>query len=100
MASIYADGIEYLRVRVKATSGGLVYDPTSDDVYFAFLDEDDLESAATWYAGDWETISGQYYGRCLFGVDVTLTAGRYSVLIKIDTGTEVIIKDAGTLIVE
>lgn len=100
MASIYSSGVEYLRVQVKAEEAGLPYDPTSDAVYWAFIGEDDSVAGASFVAGDWETISGKYYARILFGSDVSLTEGRYTVILKVVTDTETIIKAAGSLTVK
>lgn len=100
MGTVYVDSVEYVRVRVSAEEAGVEYDPTSDTVYMAFITSDQDEDSATWTQGDWETVGGKYYARVLRGVDPVLAEGRYTVLIKVVTAAETIIRPCGTLIVE
>ena len=99
MDPISALSTEYLRFKVYATVLDAPYNPTSDTVQFAFPASG---NPVTWYAGSWETIGDQYVARVLVGPTggvVTLTAGTYSVFMKITDSPEVPVRNLGTLTV-
>lgn len=100
MSLVYADSVEYVIVKVKALRAGEPYDPTGDDLYFAFLLENETEATAVWYPGMWETVKGQNYAKILRGSNPVLPVGQYAIIIKIVTDEEIIIRDVGRLTVE
>jgi len=95
---------EYVRALVSSVLNGAAHDPTGDVVTMAFtpLSSGNDTTGASWVAASWETVSGSYYARCLVGPGggvTTLTAGDYSVWVKITDSPEVPIKKAGTITV-
>lgn len=97
---ILEESIEYIRTSVCATRGGAPYNPTGDAVAFAFCpaaQADDPPDDITYHNGLWETVSGVYYAKCLYGNGWTLTPGTYLVLIKITDSPETPVKKAGWL---
>jgi hypothetical protein len=97
---ISSESIEYVKCRVEAIKSGVAYNPTNDDVHFAFCLSDDAHSAV-WKDGSWETIASEYYARCLVGPTpglLELTAGEtYHVFVKITDTTEIPVKHVGLL---
>jgi len=101
MEKISALSKEYVKVRFTVDKAGVAYNPTGDDVKFAFTLTNVL-TGATWYQGSWETVAGKYYALCLVGPggQVTLTAGNtYLVSVKVTDNPEIPVKTAGPLVV-
>lgn len=99
MASLNVLSLQYVRVPVSATKSGAAYDPTSDDVDFAFLPSGQAPSGGDWTAGLWETDGSVYYAKILVGPGgtVTLSTSEYVVWVKIVDSPEIPVLQAGTL---
>lgn len=101
MLRVSAASLEYVRVRVRAKKQGVVYDPTSSVVTFAFTGKSGLAVTTEWAAGVWEADGSDYYAMCLVGpgeaASVTLDPGTYKVWIKIVDNPEQPVKESGTL---
>lgn len=98
---------EYLRANVYASSGGVVVDPTSATVEFAFLASDYDPAGADWQAGDWDTTDiGTYVAQMLVGpsgYELSAAVGSYYVWLRLTvTGDdpEELVRQIGKLIVE
>ncbi len=91
----------YVRATVSATEFGLLVNPTSGTVSFAFLSNDSSPASGDWKTGGWEATGDSYYGRCLVGTGgtVTLAAGTYNVWIRVVKGLETVIQSVGNLAV-
>jgi hypothetical protein len=91
----------YVLCRVSTTEGGAAADPTTGDVYFAFVDEADNTSPASsaWVAGSWESGTDGYWARCLVGPDGTteLSEGNYDVWVKVSKSLETVVSQVGAL---
>lgn len=89
----------YVRVSVSATDQGLPVDPTSSTVSFAFLPAGTDPTVSDYVSGSWETANDEYLARCLVGPDgaATLTAGVYTVWLKIVLAPETIVESVGEL---
>jgi hypothetical protein len=103
LTEISTASLEYVRVRVAATSAGAAVNPTSDAVSMAFI-----AGAAAPVSGDWKTASWDtdatttpvtYRAQCLVGPSgtVTLAAGTYTVWVKVTDSPEVPVRRAGQL---
>jgi len=93
---------EYVRALVDVTKDGVVFNPTSDGVQFAFTAIENLSTAPTWNTGSWETdpVTGKHYARCLVGPGaVVLAVGAYVVHVKITDDPQIPAIKAGTLTV-
>lgn len=101
VAEIAASSVEYVRVPVSATASGSAVDPTADTVQLAFMATASAPSSGDWKTASWETDTGTtpdtYYARCLVGSAVTLTAGTYTVWVKVTDSPETPVKRAGLL---
>ncbi len=97
---ISSTSLEYLRSKVTAEENGVVVDPTSSAVQWAFATVG--EDPDTWYAGTWEQDGTDYYARCLVGPSgtVELTDGKYDAYVKVSIAPEAPVKKVGLLIVE
>jgi hypothetical protein len=90
--------LEYVQVVVQVTAGAALYDPTGDEVQFAFVNGSAYPSA--WYTGGWTTnLQGSYIAECLVGPagTVTLTPAIYTVWVKITDDPEIPVRTAGTV---
>lgn len=98
MQEISAESLEYVKCKVEAIKAGVLYNPTGDAVAFAFTATEDA-TGASWSGGSWETISGEYWARCLVGTGgaVQLTPDIYYVWVKITDSPEIPVKMAGLL---
>ena len=100
-AEIAASSVEYVRVPVSATASGSAVDPTADTVVMAFMATASEPGASDWKTASWETDAtttpDTYYARCLVGSAVTLTAGTYTVWVKVTDSPETPVKRAGLL---
>ena len=101
MPTIEAVSLEYVRVQVTALKSGAAYDPTTDVVKIAFVLSGEKAATATWYTASWEQSDETYWAGCLVGPGgtATLTAGLYSVYVKVTDSPEVPVKLAGSLTV-
>ncbi len=102
MLTISSASKEYVRVLVRAWDSGSQVDPTSLTVQMAFLPPTtSTPSTGDWKTASWETDSTttptSYYARCLVGTAVTLTAGVYTVWVKVSGSPEVPVLRAGEL---
>lgn len=96
--TVPAASTQYLKVPISATVNGGVFNPSADNVSFAFPRPGVAPS--TWFSGSWETVSGTYYARVLIGPTggvVTLGVGLYNVFVKISDNPESPVVDGGTL---
>lgn len=100
---ISASSLEYVMVPVYAMASGAVVNPTSDAVAMAFMSSTAAPSSGDLKTASWETDAttepDTYIARCLVGSGgaVTLTAGTYSVWVKITDSPEVPVRRAGLL---
>jgi hypothetical protein len=103
IAEISTASLEYVRVPVSATASGSAVNPTADTVVMAFIDGTDAPGASDWKTASWETDANTepdtYYARCLVGTGgaVVLTAGTYSVWVKVTDSPETPVKRCGLL---
>lgn len=101
LAEIAAASVEYVRVPISATSSGAAVDPTGDTVQMAFLATSTAPASGDWKTASWETDASTtpdtYYARCLVGSAVTLTAGTYTVWVKVADSPETVMKRCGLL---
>lgn len=100
-----ASSLEWVPCTITAeASDGGVYDPTSDTVQMAFTLNSADPSGGDWNTASWRTLtSGSrdvYQALCLVGPGgtIALTAGNYSVWVKVTDSPEVpVIKVNGFL---
>lgn len=98
-----AASLEYVRVPVAARSAGVAVDPTGDTVVMAFLAGAGAPESGDWKTASWDTDSSTYpptyRAQCLVGPAgaVTLTAGVYSVWVKVTDSPEVPVLRAGQI---
>lgn len=103
VAQISTASLEYVRVPMSATSSGAAYNPTSDAVQMAFLATNTAPVSGDWKTASWDTdsttVPATYRAQCLVGPSgtVTLTAGTYTVWVKVTDSPEVPVKRAGLL---
>lgn len=101
VAEIASSSVEYVRVPVSASAAGVAVDPTADTVQMAFLATASAPVSGDWKTASWETDASTnpdtYYARCLVGSAVTLTAGTYTVWVKVTDSPETPVKRAGLL---
>jgi hypothetical protein len=97
---------EYVLIPIAATQSGASYNPTNDEVQFAFMpNPTQIPGSGDWVSGGWETVPTSflypYNARCLVGPSgtINLTQGTYSVYVKITDSPEVPVLVAGQLIV-
>lgn len=103
---ILSGSIEYVRTEIVASKEGVSYNPTADQVDFAFVAVGDDVDTASWTTGSWETAPVRFsrvrpstYARCLVGADVGLLEGTYGVYVKVSDAPEIPRKYVGQLIV-
>lgn len=98
--------LEYVPVQVSAKKLGAVYDPTGDEVQFAFKPPRVKPVSSDWTDGVWETDTAGsttvYIAKILVGPGgtVTLAAGEWVVWLKIFDSPEVPVLQTGTLTIE
>ena len=101
LAEIAASSVEYVRVPVSASEAGSTVDPTADTVQMAFISGASAPASGDWKTASWETDAtttpDTYYARCLVGSAITLTAGTYTVWVKVTDSPETPVKRAGLL---
>ena len=90
---------QYVQVVVQAQYQGAPYDPTADEVQFAFVVGSGYPT--TWYTGSWQTtIQSNYIAQCLVGPNggaVALAPATYVVWLKILDVPETPVLSAGSL---
>lgn len=95
--------LQYLTVPMNVTKDGAPYNPTGDNVQFAFL----LNIAGTpqssdWVSGSWDSYPNYnypYVAKCLIGPGGTtqLSVGLYVIWVKITDSPEIPVLIAGQL---
>jgi hypothetical protein len=103
---IPAVSTEFVRVQVSASKNGLTYNPTSDNVYFAYtalnVEPTGISSppsGSVWTQGQWETVGSTYIACGLVGPigGTVLAVGTYSIWVFISDNPETPVRNAGTL---
>jgi len=93
--------LAYVQVDVTAKAAGVIYDPTSDVVQFAFPVVGTDPVGGDWQTGSWTTDvgTGRYLAQCLVGPGgtVTLDRGTYAVWVKITDSPEVPVMQVGAI---
>lgn len=95
----------FVRLTVDATVNGIIINPTTDTIQFAFILDDTRDPiSADWVIGSWETdivdAISTYYGRCLVGPTggvIALAVGTYRIWIRISDMPETVVKRADFL---
>lgn len=102
--SISALSTEYVEVPVRATSGGLPYNPTADAVQMAFIAGWTEPQNSDWQPASWAwttPVTGTWYAaQCLVGPQnggFDLAIGTYNVWVKITDNPAVPVRNTGTL---
>jgi hypothetical protein len=89
-----------VQVPVLATIGGVLYNPTADEVQMAFTQNG---NPVTWNAASWTSGpgTGSYLAECLVGPSgtVDLATGTWSVWVKITDNPEIPVINAGLLVI-
>jgi len=97
-ATVYSGSLEYVQAVVQVSAGDTNYDPTADEVQWAFVNGSAYPS--TWYTGAWTTnLQGQYVAECLIGPGgtVQLQPAIYTCWIQITDDPEVPVRTAGSV---
>jgi hypothetical protein len=94
----------YYFTPVSATRSGVLYNPTGDEVEFAFMPTPtQVPQSADWVAGGWDTNQASvlfpYSVKCLVGPSgvITLGIGTYVVYAKIFDDPETVVEIVGQL---
>ena len=91
-------------VTVWAYQSGAPLDPTSGTVELAFLDSPLAQpGTGDWQAATWDTNEiGQYRAECVIGPSgaITLESGTWWVWAQITLSPSVVVKQAGSIVVE
>lgn len=99
--ALYISSLSLEWLRYPVTS-----DPSTNleasSVEFAFKAPGTNPVEGDWKAGSWETIDGELMARCRVGPSgvITLTAGRYKVWLRVNTGGERPVEVVDTLYVD
>lgn len=100
VTSLSVGTLEYVRVKVSATVGGLPVNPTADVVKMAFLATNVTPVVSDWKAATWDSPgSDQYFAQCLVGPagTVTLTAGAYYLWVQVTDNPEIPARQIGVI---
>jgi hypothetical protein len=104
MLTISSTSTEYVRVPVASERSGAAYDPTGDTVQLAFLAGAGAPQSGDWKAASWDTDAttypATYHAQCLIGPaggTVTLTAGIWTVWVKVTDSPETPVRRAGQI---
>lgn len=103
MLTVSTASLEYVRVPMAGLAAGQAVDPTGDTVAMAFLAGAGPPESGDWKTAGWDTDPSTYpptyWAQCLVGPagTVTLTAGVYSVWVKVTDSPETPVKRAGQL---
>ena len=103
-ARISSASKENIRFPVFADTGGGLANPTSDTVQMAFLPgSSQLPIVTDWHAGTWDTnVIGGYVAQIMVGPGgaVALAAGEYYAWVQLTDGSEIVVRQAGQLIID
>ena len=103
-----AESTEPIQLLVKATSGGLPYNPTADPVAIAFVTTlgpvpDPDPASGQWNTASWETDPGPaYWASILVGPlngGIALTAGTYIAYLRVTDNPAVPVKPGCYLVI-
>lgn len=104
MDTLAAVSTEYVQVPMAALSSGTPVDPTADTVTMAFLAGAGPPVSGDWKTASWDTDASTYpptyRAQCLVGPaggTVTLTAGVWSVWVKVADSPETPVKHSGQI---
>lgn len=100
MLEISSASVEYVKAPVRLRQSGATVDPTGYTVQMAFIDDPDaVPVSGDWKTASWETDAttnpATYYARCLVGSAATLTAGVYTLYVKVAGSPEVPVLKSG-----
>lgn len=92
---------EYVPYQVSVTKAGVVYDPTADPVFFAFVQVGSGVDPTNWAPGIWESFNGVFSALGLVGPNggTVLGVGAYDVYVMITDNPEVPVRKVGQLTV-
>jgi hypothetical protein len=101
MLEISTQSLQYVKVPITATKGGVAFDPSGDVVQMAFSASEHLGANPTWCTASWEDTTGGHLARCLVGTGgaATLAAGTHWVFVKVTDSPESPVISAGPIIV-
>ena len=95
---------EYVAAAVTATAAGVPVNPTGDVVEFAFTAPSTAPTPGDWKTGSWDgtaprTPGNAYIAHCLVGPGgtVTLSAGKYTMWVRITDSPEIPVISFGLL---
>lgn len=103
MLTMSAASLEYVQANITASKQGAAYNPTADNVQFAFVAPGESLIGAQWLTGSWDgttpRTSGVYVCQCLVGPGGTtqLAPGIYDYAIKITDSPEVPVLPVGRI---
>lgn len=104
MLSVSRASTEYIRVPMASERAGAPYDPTGDTVVMAFLAGAGPPESGDWKTASWDTDATTYpptyLAQCLIGPTggtVTLTAGIWTVWVRVTDSPEIPVKRAGQI---
>jgi hypothetical protein len=91
----------FVKCTVSAQENGLLIDPTTGTIEFAFMADSVEPASLNWKTGSWEIGLGEYLGRCLVGPSgtITLAASSYDVWVRYTKAPETIIEKIGYLVI-
>jgi hypothetical protein len=102
-ARVSALTLDFVRCSVYSLLDGVPEDPTADAVAMAFTAVDVAPVSGNWRVAQWEgtRFASGFNAACLVGAGGTgaLTAGRYSVWLRITDNPDAPIRSAGILVV-
>ncbi len=97
--TIYSSSTQYVLVPVVFEVDGAAADPTADTVQMAFITPGTDPISGDFKSATWEnTGTDTYAARCLVGPSggaTTLSAGSWSVVVRITDNPEIPVLDAG-----
>lgn len=98
-ATLSSASTEYVKVPVYGRREGRAIDPTTSDVFLAFLtDPDATPDAGDWEVAEWETAGRTHFARVLVGPDgLVLAPGVFYVWARVDQDEEIPVKRSDTL---
>jgi len=99
MLEISTASLQYVKVPILATKGGVSFDPSGDTVQMAFGTSEHIGESPTWCTASWEDAASGHLARCLVGTGgaATLTAGTYWVFVKVTDSPEAPVVMAGPI---
>lgn len=91
---------ELLAVDITAMTGGMSFNPTADEVQFAFINGPSNPQSGDWVNGSWASVNAPYTAQILIGPDnggQALAVGSYTIWVKVITSPQVPVFPVGTL---